>query len=92
MKSRKARMEIKMKVHNEHVLGLPVMVYGSEMWTLKKVNMELLSVAQRKTERIMISITLRDHKRDTGIRHQTCVNYIIYIRYQEGNTWMGRTH
>ena len=57
---------------------LPVMVYGSETWALKKAHMELqLSVAQRKMERIMLSITLRDHRRNTWIRHQTCVNYII---------------
>ena len=28
--------------------------------------MELLSVAQRKMERIMLDITLRDHQRNTG--------------------------
>ena len=37
MKSRKARMKIKRKVHNEYVL--PVMVYGSETWALKKAHM-----------------------------------------------------
>ena len=47
MKSRKASMNLKRKVHNEYVL--PVMVYGSETWAL----------------RIMLGITLRDHKRNT---------------------------
>ena len=42
MKSRKASMSVKRKVHNEYVL--PVMVYGSETWALKKAHMELLSV------------------------------------------------
>ena len=60
-------MNVKRKVHSEHVL--PVMVYGSETWALKKAHMELLSVAQRKMERIMLGITLRDHKRNTWIRH-----------------------
>ena len=50
MKSRKASMNVKRKVHNEYVL--PVMVYGSKTWALKKAHMELLSVAQRKMERI----------------------------------------
>ena len=45
-KSRKASMNVKRKVHNEYVL--PVMVYGSETWTLKKAHLELLSVARRK--------------------------------------------
>ena len=45
MKSRKASMTVKRKVHKEYVLS--VMVYGSEAWALKKAHMELLSVAQR---------------------------------------------
>ena len=44
IKSRKASMNVKRKVHNE--FGLPVMLYDSETWTLKKAHMELLSVAQ----------------------------------------------
>ena len=63
MKSRKTSMNIKRKVHNEYVL--PVMVYGSETWAQKKAHMELLSVAQRKMERIMLGITLRNHTRNT---------------------------
>ena len=68
MKSRKASMNITRTVHNEYML--PVLVYGSETWALKKAHMELLSVAQRKMERIMLGITLRDHKRNTWTRHQ----------------------
>ena len=56
MKSRKASMKIKRKRHNEYLS--PVMVYGSETWALKKAHMELLSVAQRKMERIMLGINL----------------------------------
>ena len=77
MKSRKASMNIKRKVHNEYVL--PIMVYGSETWTLKKAHMELLSVAQRKMERIMLGPTQSDHKRNTWIRHQTGVNDILDV-------------
>ena len=62
MKSRKVIMNVKRKVQNEYVL--PVMVYGSETWALKKAHMELLSVAQRKMERIMLGNTLRDQKRN----------------------------
>ena len=66
MKSRKVSIQIKKKIHNEYVL--PVMVYGCETWALKNAHMELLSVAQRKMERIMLGITLHDHKRNTCIR------------------------
>ena len=48
MKSRKASMIIKRKVHHEYLL--PVIVYGSGPWALKKAHM-VLSVAQRKIER-----------------------------------------
>ena len=62
MKSGKASMNIKRKVHNECVL--PVMVHDSETWALKKAHMELLSFAQRKMGRIMLGITRRDHTRN----------------------------
>ena len=87
MKSRKASMNVKRKVHNEYVL--PVMVYGSETWALKKAHMELLSVAQRKMERIMLGITLRDHKRNSWIRHQTGVNDIIDVIKKGIRGWAG---
>ena len=87
MKSRKASINGKRKVHNEYVL--PVMVYGSETWALKKAHMELLSVAQRKMERIMLGITLRDHKRNTWIRHQTGVNDIIDVIKKGIHGWAG---
>ena len=75
------------KLHSEYVL--PVMVYGSETWALKKAHVELLSVAQRKMERIKLGITLRDHKRNTWIRHQTCVNDIIYVVKKGIHGWAG---
>ena len=64
-------MKINRNVHNDCML--PVTVYASETWAPKKAHMELLSVAQRNMERIMLCITLRDHKRNTWIRH------IIYV-------------
>ena len=75
MKSRKASMNVKKKVHNEYVL--PVMVYGSEAWPLKKAHMELLSVAQRKMERIMLGITLQDHKRNTLYLDTTSSSFTV---------------
>ena len=68
---------------------LPVVVYGSETWTVKKAHMELLSVEQRKMERIMLDITLRDHKRNTWIRHQTGVNDIIDVIKKGIHGWAG---
>ena len=87
MKNRNDSMNIKKKVHNEYVL--PLVVYGSETWALKKAHMELLSVAQRKMERIMLGITLCDHKRNTWIRHQTGVNDIIDVIRKGIHGWAG---
>ena len=87
MKSRKASMNVKRKVRNEYVL--PVMVYGSETWALKKAHVELLSVAQRKMERIMLGITLRDNKRNTWIRHETGVNDIVDVIKKGIHGWAG---
>ena len=87
MKSSKDSMNVTRKVHNEYVL--PVMVYGSESWALKKADMELLSVAQRKMERIMLGITLRDQKRNTWTRHQTGVNDIIDVIKKGIHGWAG---
>ena len=70
MKSRKASMKIKRKkIHDEYIP--PVMTYGCETWTLNNGVMDKLAIAKRKTERIMISIILRDRKRNTWIRQET---------------------
>ena len=65
------------------------MVYDSETWAMKKPHMELLSVTQRKMERIMLGITLRGHKRNTWIRHQTGVYDNIYVIKTGIHGWAG---
>ena len=62
MKSRKASMNVKRKAHNEYVL--PVMVYGSETWALKKAGTIVSRTAQNGAHHA---------------RHQTGVNYIIDV-------------
>ena len=44
---------------------------------------------QRKMECIMLGITLRDHKRNTWIRHQTGVNAIIDVIKTGIHGWAG---
>ena len=77
------------------------MVYGSETWALKKAHMEilsaaqlmeLLSAAQLNMERIMLGITLRVHKRNTWIRHQTCENDIINVIKRGKRKWANTLH
>ena len=87
MRSRKASMQIKKKVFNEYVL--PVMTYGSETWALTTAQMDALAVAQRKMERIMLGITLRDQRHNTWIRQQTGVTDIIDHIRQSKHRWAG---
>ena len=89
MGSRKASMQIKKKVFNEYVL--PVMTYGSETWASTTAQMDALAVAQRKMERIMLGITLRDQRHNTWIRQQTGVTDIIDHIRQSKFTPMGRS-
>ena len=89
MKSRKTSMNTKRKVFNEYVL--PVMMYGSETWALTTANKDLLLVAQRKMERIMLGITLRDRMRNTHIRHLTGVIDIIDAIKSSKHRWAGHT-
>ena len=80
-------MKIKRKVFNEYIL--PVMTYGSETWALTNTAMDLLAVAQRKMERIMLRITLRDRKPNNWIRDQTKVTDIITIIKKNKHRWAG---
>ena len=74
MRGRKAGMKIKREVLNEYVIS--VMTYGSETWALTTAQVNALAVAQRKMERIMLGVTLRDRKHNTWIRQQTGVTDI----------------
>ena len=65
------------------------MVYGSETWALQKAHMELLSVAQSKMERIILGITIRDHKSNTWIPHQTGVNDVTDVIKKGIHGWAG---
>ncbi|KAI8509970.1 hypothetical protein Bbelb_123980 [Branchiostoma belcheri] len=51
--------------------------------------MEMLRVAQRKMERIMLGITLRDRKRNSWIRLQTGVTDIITAVNTAKHRWAG---
>lgn len=87
MRSKKASMKIKKKVLNEYIL--PVMTYGCETWALNNAMEEMLAIAQRKMERIMLGITLRDRKQNTWIRQQTGVKDIIKVIRSSKHRWAG---
>ncbi|CAH1277638.1 MUC4 [Branchiostoma lanceolatum] len=87
MRSRKASITLKRKVFNQYIL--PVMTYGSETWALTTTQMEMLRVAQRKMERIMLGITLRDRRRNSWIRLQTGVTDIVTAVNTAKHRWAG---
>ena len=65
------------------------MTYGSETWALTTAQMDALAVAQRKMERIMLGITLRDQRHNTWIRQQTGVTDITDHIRQPKHRWAG---
>ena len=69
--------------------AMPVMTYGSETWALTTAQMDALAVAQRKMERIMLGITLRDQRHNTWIQQQTGVTDIIDHIRQLKHRWAG---
>ena len=68
-------MRLKRKAFNECIL--PVMTYGRETWSLSNTQFEKLVATQRKMERIMVGVTLKDRKSTNWIRKQSGVTDII---------------
>ena len=60
MRDKNVPMRLKRKAFNECIL--PVMTYGCETWSLSNTQLEKLVTTQRKMERIMIGVTLKDRK------------------------------
>ena len=53
------------------------MTYGSEIWSLTEPQENKVMTTQRKMERIMLGITLRDKVRNEEIRKKTGIKDII---------------
>ena len=64
MRDKNVPMRLKRKAFNECIL--PVMIYGCETWLLSNTQLEKLVTTERKMERIMIGVTLKDRKVRTG--------------------------
>ena len=87
MRNRNVPLWIKKKAHDECIL--PVLTYGSETWSISATKLQKLVTTQRKMERIMLGLTLRDRKKATWIRQKTGVTDIIqHIRSQK-HRWAG---
>lgn len=78
---------LKRKVFNQCVL--PVLTYGAETLTLTRKNITKIQVMQRRMERSMLGITLRDRVPNTTIRLRTktrdAVETILHLKWN----WAG---
>ena len=78
---------LKRKVFDQCVL--PVMTYGAETLTLTTASANKLMVTQRKMERSMLGVSLRDHIRNEDLRRRTGVTDVVnQIRKLKWN-WAG---
>ena len=67
----------------------PVMTYGCETWSLSNTQLEKLVTTQRKMERIMIGVTLKDRKSTEWIRKQSGLTDIIRSIRESKHRWAG---
>ena len=79
-------MRLKRKAFDECIL--PVMTYGCETWSLSNTQLEKLVTTQRKMERIMEGVTIKDRKSTNWIRKQWCDrHYQEHKRKQTQMSW-----
>ena len=86
MRDKNVPMRLKSKAFNECIL--PVMTYGSETWSLN-TQLEKVVPTQRKIERIMVRVTLKDRKSTNWIRKQNGVTGIIRNIRESKHLWAG---
>ena len=78
---------LRRKIFNQCVL--PVLTYGAETLTLTKKNIHRIQVMQRKMERSMLGVTLRDKIPNHTIRNRTGVrDAVISVLHLKWN-WAG---
>ena len=65
------------------------MTYGCETWSLSNTQLEKLVTTQRKMERIMIGVTLKDRKSTEWIRKQSGLTDIIRSIRESKHRWAG---
>ena len=80
-------MRLKRKAFNECILL--VMTYGCEIWSLSNTQLEKLVTTQRKVERNIVGVTLKDRKSTEWIRKQSGDRH--YQEHKRKQTQMGGT-
>ena len=72
-----SRMPLKLKLKVYESMVRPVIIYGSECWTLRKKEEQLLERTEMKMLRRILGVTLRDKIRNEEIRRRTRVTSIV---------------
>jgi hypothetical protein len=78
---------LKRKVFDQCIL--PVLIHGSESWTLTEEMIRKLRVTQRGMERSMLGITRKDRKTCEWIRGQTGVRDVLESAKSQKWRWTG---
>ncbi|MFH4979516.1 hypothetical protein AB6A40_006225 [Gnathostoma spinigerum] len=78
-------MILKRRLFNTCVL--PAMLYGSQTWTMTKKIEMMMEVAQRRMERMMARVTLRDRKTNEWLRAVTKVKDFVKCARKRKIQW-----
>ena len=72
-----SRMPLKLKLKVYESMVRPAIMYGSECWTLRKKEEQLLERTEMRMLRRILGVTLRDKIRNEEIRRRTRVTSIV---------------
>ena len=96
------RMPRKLKVKIYKTVVRPVLMYGAEVWTIRKKEEHLLETTEMRMLRRIRGVTLRDRMRSEDIRRELRVESITakirtarlrwygHVRRMEENNWVRR--
>lgn len=82
-------LNLKMRCSVMNTCILPALLYGAQTWSLTKKERDMLSVCQRKMERKILNITLRDKVRNEDIRRKTQIHDAPEVARQLKMKWAG---
>ena len=86
--ARNVPMDIKKRLFDGAVI--PALVYASETWSLTRRLENKLAVAQRRWERIMLGITILDHRTGAWMRSRTKLADVVRCVRERKWRWASR--
>lgn len=83
------RVPRKLKVKLYKTVIRPVLLYGAEIWTLKKKYKQLLETTEMRMLRRIKRVTIRNRVRSRDIRQELRVKGMVEVARQSRLTWYG---